>query len=237
MELPTGFPKHLHGPMAWDGSDFDQNPEAYTLTPTESDLLGIQGALTHFKDLRLPRGTIDQTNVPLPEDLVTKLRKINDTLNNGRGFQILRGIDPASYTEEEHVLIFAGMCAHVVTHRNWFVDHIRYERQDGVPGVNLRPPELPVVMDFHTDADAGAILALFMEKQSKAGGKQHLSSFWRIYNALAAEAPQVIRELASTWYWEMPDRENLSGDNLVLPRRPIIGQENGMMQINYGKAC
>lgn len=49
MSLPTGFPEQLKGPMAWDASDFVQNPEAYTLTLTESDLLGIRTAVNHFK--------------------------------------------------------------------------------------------------------------------------------------------------------------------------------------------
>jgi hypothetical protein len=125
--------------MAWDASDFDQNPEAYTLTLTKSDLLAIEKAVNHFKGklispsgflsaahscllgLGLPRGSVDRSNFPLPEDLTTKLRQINDTLNNGQGFQVVRGIDPTSYSEEEHILIFAGICAHVATHRNWFI--------------------------------------------------------------------------------------------------------------------
>ncbi|RSL60477.1 hypothetical protein CEP54_006710 [Fusarium duplospermum] len=236
MDLPAGFPEQLRGPMAWDASDLDQNPEAYTLTLTESDLLGIGNAVNYFKSLGLPRGSVDRSNFPLPENLTTKLRHINDTLNNGRGFQVVRGIEPASYSEEEHILVFAGICAHVATHRNWFIDHIRHERQDDMPSVNLRPPELPVSMDFHTDVDSGPILALFVEKKSKSGGNQHLSSFWTIYNSLARESPEVIRELASSWHWEKPDKENLEGPNIVMPSRPIIGKADGRMQINYAKA-
>ncbi|RSL74320.1 hypothetical protein CEP53_000412 [Fusarium sp. AF-6] len=236
MDLPAGFPEQLRGPMAWDASDFDQNPEAYTLTLTERDLLGIETAVRHFKGLGLPRGSVDRSNFPLPDTLTTKLRHVNDTLNNGRGFQVVRGINPTSYSEEEHILIFAGICAHVATHRNWFIDHIRHERQDDVPGVNLRPPELPVSMDFHTDVDSGPILALFVEKKPKSGGNQHLSSFWTIYNSLAKESPQVISELASSWHWEKPDKENLEGPNIVMPSRPIIGKADGKMQINYAKA-
>ncbi|KAJ4307515.1 hypothetical protein N0V84_012680, partial [Fusarium piperis] len=132
MDLPTGFPEQLKGPMAWDASDLDQNPEAYTLVLTEG--------------LGLPRGSVDRSNFPLPEDLITKLRQINDTLNNGLGFQVVRGIDPTSYSEEEHLVIFAGICSHVATRRNWFIDHLRHERKDDENGVNLRPPELPVSM-------------------------------------------------------------------------------------------
>ncbi|EEU37608.1 uncharacterized protein NECHADRAFT_53536 [Fusarium vanettenii 77-13-4] len=216
MSLPTGFPEQLKGPMAWDASDFVQNPEAYTLTLTESDLLGIRTAVNHFKGLGLPRGSVDRSNFPLPEALITKFRQINDTLNNGHGFQVVRGIDPTSYSEEEHILIFAGICAHVATHRNWFIGMF--------------------IKDFHTDVDSGPILALFMEKQSKYGGNQHLSSFWTIYNSLARESPEVIRELASNWHWEMPDKENLDGPNIVLPSRPIIGKADGRLQINFAKA-
>ncbi|KAJ4172579.1 hypothetical protein NW754_002781 [Fusarium falciforme] len=238
MDLPTGFPEQLRGPMAWDASDFSQNPAAYTLTLTESDLLAIEKAVNHFKGLGLPRGSVDRSNFPLPEDLTMKLRQINDTLNNGQGFQVVRGIDPTSYSEEEHILIFAGICAHVATHRNWFIGRCGW-RQLAPAGVASLHGMSRLEKAASTSTlmwTPGPILALFMEKKSKSGGNQHLSSFWTIYNSLARESPEVIRELASSWHWEMPDKENLGGPNIVLPSRPIIGKADGRMQINFAKA-
>ncbi|KAI8317305.1 hypothetical protein K4K59_008604 [Colletotrichum sp. SAR11_240] len=117
-----------------------------------------------------------------------------------------------------------------------FKDHIRHERKDESTDANLRPTELPVAMEFHTDADGGAILALFTEKTAKSGGEQYLSSFWRVYNSIAQENPDALSILAADWHWEKPDRGRINMDNVVLDQRAIIGQVNGRVQINYGRS-
>ena len=89
--------------------------------------------------------------------------------------------------------------------------------------------------DFHTDADAGNILAFFNEQDGLSGGKQCLSSAWYTYNVLADVHPQALRDLAEDWHWEKPNRQDSAKTN-VASRRAIIGQVDGKLELNFGRS-
>lgn len=232
--LPLGFPQRLEGPMAWDGKEFQDKPELYVEALSKQDISEIDQAIAHFKGLDIPRGFVSRETFPLSQAFSERLRKINNILNDGRGFHVLRGIVPSRYGEEDHVILFAGLASHVASNRASNIAHIVHDRKSEALGENLRPPELSVAMDFHTDADAGNILALFTERRAKSGGEQYLSSFWRVYNDLARDRPDVLHELAKDWHWEKPRGQQAAGLIDIL-RRAIIGESEGRLEINFGR--
>ena len=69
--------------------------------------------------LNLAPGFLNPTTFPLPQELHDRLRTITQDLYNGRGFAILRGLDPDDVTEEENVLIFGGVSSHVAAQRGF----------------------------------------------------------------------------------------------------------------------
>jgi len=230
-----GFPTKLDGPMTWTGTDYSLKPVSYINIITEDNIQDLKHAISHFKELGLPRGMISPETFPLARDFSTKLRGINDEVNNGRGFAVLRGLRPSDYSEEDVIILYAGITSHVASHRAGFMDHIRYEREDEKKGENLRPTELPVAMDFHTDADAGNILSMFTLSMSQSGGNQHLSSFWRVYNTMMERNPEAIEILAQEWHWEKPNRADSARTNNIM-HRPIVGHVEGKAQINFGSS-
>jgi hypothetical protein len=230
-----GFPTKLEGPMTWTGSDYRYKPELYVTTITQDNIQDIGNAISHFKELGLTRGKISPTTFPLQEAFSKELRGINDEVNNGRGFAVLRGLQPLDYSEEDVIILYAGLTSHVASHRAGFIDHIRYEREDEKKGENLRPTELPVAMNFHTDADAGNILSMFTLSMSQRGGNQHLSSFWRVYNTMMEDNPEAIETLAQEWHWEKPNRADSARTNNIM-HRPIVGHVDGKAQINFGSS-
>ncbi|KAI1327877.1 hypothetical protein F5Y16DRAFT_370578 [Xylariaceae sp. FL0255] len=233
--LPQGFPAKMEGPMAWDGPDYEDQPDLYTNVLSKDDLAEIHEAISHFKATGLSRGHINQQTFPLSERFSKRLNEVNSILNDGKGFHVIRGIDPNQFTEEEHVLLFAGMASHIADNRKAWIDHICNNKVVGPDEPPLRPTELAVPMDFHTDADAGNILALFTENKGKAGGYQYLSSFWSVYNTIMEEDPSVMACLAADWHWEKPDRGQEGRVNQVMDRRAIVGHVNGKPEINYGR--
>lgn len=86
--------------------------------------------------------------------------------------------------------------------------------------------------DFHTDADAGNILALFVEAMAASGGEQYLSSVWQVYNVLARD---VLADLARDWYWEKPNVE-LGGRAYQSFYRAVVGHVDGKVEVNFGRS-
>jgi hypothetical protein len=68
--------------------------------------------------LGLARGYVSPATFPLSEALATRLRAITDRVYNDYGFYRLRGLDPASNTETENVILYAGITSYVADKRS-----------------------------------------------------------------------------------------------------------------------
>lgn len=221
--------------MNWTGDQYKGKPELYASQLGQDDVEHIENSVLHFQALGIPRGLLSPDTFPLPDYLRRHLRGIKHEINSGRGFHVLRGLRPSDYTEEEIIILYAGLASHVASHRAACIDHIRHEKTDERRGAHLRPTELPVSMDFHTDADAGNILSMFTQNMGASGGNQHLSSFWRVYNTLMEEQPGALSRLAERWYWEKPNVAAGAGTSTTM-HRPIVAQVDGKAQINFGRS-
>ncbi|CAH0020748.1 unnamed protein product [Clonostachys rhizophaga] len=228
--LPSGFPDQLHGPAVWSEHVDEQD---YVCQLTQSDINSIESALQHFQGLGISPHKLDQQYFPLPPIVSSKLRYLSHEVHRGRGFSVLRGLDPKKYTEEENVIIYGGVSSYVGRDRAdmiWLFDRaggsLTEENQAKFP-----PNELTSSMDFHTDVDAGDILSLFTMRLSKSGGQQYLTSFWSVYNDLAQHNPEVLQVLASDWRYEMKKQEGVQVIN-----RPIIYCVDNKVQINFATA-
>ncbi|CAG9950293.1 unnamed protein product [Clonostachys rosea f. rosea IK726] len=89
--LPSGFPDQLYGPAVWSKHVDEQE---YVCQLTESDINSIESALQHFQ-------------------VSSKLRYLSHDVHSGRGFSVIRGLDPEKYTEEENVIIYGGVASYV----------------------------------------------------------------------------------------------------------------------------
>ncbi|KAE8443232.1 hypothetical protein EG329_002100 [Mollisiaceae sp. DMI_Dod_QoI] len=239
--VPTGFPANLHGPLAWDGETYQNHAEKYVILLSEEEIESVDKALRHFQSLKLAPGHLTAETFPLPTTLSTKLTEISNELYNGRGFSVVRGLDPRKYTPEENVIVFAGVASHVAPERSTdqnglTLSHIRNAQTDRPVGQDLdlgklRPSKRSEAMDFHTDTAAGDILAMYVKGlHDHTGGKQYLSSFWQTYNLLSAEAPHVLHTLASAFPWE--DADPVTREPRV-DYRPLIFSIDGTVQIQY----
>ena len=64
-------------------------------------------------------------NFPLSKSLGERLRGVSESLHNGRGFAVLRGLDPARYSDRENVALFVGLSGHVGDKRGFKLSKCR----------------------------------------------------------------------------------------------------------------
>jgi len=230
--VPPGFPAALSGLMVWDKTTFDKAQD-YVLEFSEEEISEIERALKLFKESKVSAHHINKDNFPLSDRFSLKLGSAGTIVHNGRGFIILRGLNPTDYTEEENVLIYGGLSSHMCEERADMI-HIR-DRARGVQSsetaARFPPNEVTTAMDFHTDVDAGDVLSLYTIGLSRSGGRQFLSSFWTVYNQLASEHPDVLATLTGDWRYEMPTM----GEPEVI-ERPVVTCVDGNVQINFATA-
>jgi hypothetical protein len=160
-------------------------------------------------------GHISPSTFPLPE-LSPHLRALSTTLHSGRGFFVLRGLQPGSYPIHDNIAIYAGIASHIAPIRgrqdtkilpiisdqpgkrqSSMVNHIKDLSATSEAGNIGAPAYTTDKQVFHTDA--GDIVSLFCLNTADQGGESHLSSTWKVYNELAATRPDIIKTLSEDW--------------------------------------
>jgi hypothetical protein len=133
-EVPVGWPKTLNGPLVWKGSDFlDENE--YIVRLTENEKAEVLEALNYFKGTWLHQNScrlrkllisstaqglegneVDRDSFPLPT-LEQRLEKVRDDIYEGRGFSIIRGLEPNNFSVEDFTVIYLGITSYIAERR------------------------------------------------------------------------------------------------------------------------
>lgn len=145
--LPKGFPAKLDTKLAWVGSDFkDSETYFYQLTQADlaeisqaithfkstSSINLVTSALIHFHlffhfmfpstnthfnlGLGLDGEHVSRDTFPLPQ-LGAKLDELSTEVHKGRGFCLVRGVNPADYSVEDLTLVYLGVQTHIADQR------------------------------------------------------------------------------------------------------------------------
>lgn len=60
-------------------------------------------------ELGLPPNMLEPDLFPLPTELKHRLRTISHNLHKGVGLAVVRGLDPKRYSDEDNLIIYAGI--------------------------------------------------------------------------------------------------------------------------------
>ena len=128
--IPEGWPQALPELMAWSGSQFTDESE-YIHTLSESDVKEVESALLSFKGtflnpplswrpgcglhqtaLGLDGDCVSRDNFPLPT-LGSRLDRIRRDVHQGKGFGVIRGLDPQKYSVEDLTVLYLGIQSYI----------------------------------------------------------------------------------------------------------------------------
>ncbi|KAF5648097.1 Clavaminate synthase [Fusarium sp. NRRL 52700] len=229
----SGWPRHLNHPLAWHGNDFTTEDQ-YIYLFSSSDKSEIQSALDHFKSLELDGSDITEQNFPLP-NLGERLHALSEGLHHGKGFFMLRGLDPTTFSVEDNALLYLGLSSYIAPTRgkqdeegNMFL-HIREAKEMAAPQTERPARDSNTRLAYHTDQFPD-ILALYCRGRAETGGNHNIASSYAIYNELLITRPDVLETLASPdWYFD-------SRSLFVHPeRRPLLFNYQGHIILNFGR--
>lgn len=226
--LPNGFPRALDTESAWVGLDMTRNADDFILKLTSSDIAELETALAFFKGLALGGDHVTRENFPLPA-LAERLAQVSRDIHSGRGFALVRGLDPKKYPVEDLTLLFLGIQSHIADTQgrqdkkgNMLV-HIVADSSTEQKAQHHRHSTAAIT--FHTE-EAGHLVSWQTRNTAASGGKCIIASGHTIYNVLAATRPDMIRLLArSDWPFAFPR----------FHCRPILFHHDGNVIINFGR--
>jgi hypothetical protein len=69
-------------------------------------------AVDSFLDLKIDLSQVDRTTFPL-QQFGDTLQTLSLDVHKGRGFFVLRGLNPSNFTREENVLLYLGISSYI----------------------------------------------------------------------------------------------------------------------------
>ncbi|KAL1836996.1 hypothetical protein VTJ49DRAFT_4399 [Mycothermus thermophilus] len=199
--VPEGWPAQVEGARAWSGSDFASENE-YIVYLSSEDIAEIEAGLAHFKALpgNLGPEDVNKDTFPLP-NLKERLTEVSEIIHNGRGFVVLRGLQPEKYSNLDNILLYLGVTSYIAETRGMqdfdgrMILHIQAVVEDTKKdGKQPNSPYVTRAQPFH--ADLCDILTMYALNTAAVGGESYLASGAKIYNELARTRPDIIEVLA-----------------------------------------
>ncbi|KAK4442342.1 hypothetical protein QBC34DRAFT_454976 [Podospora aff. communis PSN243] len=196
-EVPAGWPTKLEGPLLWSSDSFQDESE-YVYTLTDADKTELLAALKTFKAHGLAPTKVTKEMFPLP-NLGKHLLAMCDDIYIGKGFGIVRGLDPEDYTLMDLTSIYLGISSYIAEtrgkqdQRGSMLIHVIKRNGDASDAFDA---EYGSDKPFHTDTVTDT-LCLFAQSLAAAGGRSILASAYTVYNELAATRPDLIHTLAA----------------------------------------
>ncbi|KAI9672462.1 MAG: hypothetical protein M1817_003228 [Caeruleum heppii] len=239
--LPKGWPAAVTGPLVWTAADFQQNPEPYVHQLKDEEQTEIKSALQYFRGLRLSVAKVSRETFPL-EKLSILLDELSTELHSGRGFFVLRGLNPLKFTPKDNVIVYLGLSSYVGERRGRqnvegkMITHVVETSFANIPDQLRSDLYTRKGQAFHSDTGCD-ILAFYCLEHAARGGSNKIASSWTIYNEMAATRPDLISALArDDWAFDTQGHQppyftraplHYTDGKIILnfSRRPIIGAD------------
>jgi len=232
----SNLPEIIKKPSAWIGREMALQAEKWIMTLSSDEISELEKAAEKFKTAGKDLALIEKTNFPLPL-LEPRLTTLQDTLINGIGFEVIRGLPVEKYSNEFSATIFCGIGAHLGKARSQnsmghMLGHVRNIGADA-NDPNARIYQTSERQTFHTDSSD--VVALLCLKTAKEGGKSLLVSTETIYNEMMRSRPGLVPflfdKIATDRRGEVPEGEKPYFEIPVLSW--YQGKLTGMYQRQY----
>jgi alpha-ketoglutarate-dependent taurine dioxygenase len=191
----------IDAPSAWRRSDL--RVEDYRVALSAACLDEIRRAADELRRFPLPTILRQPAEFDLPRCRAA-MKEVRRILDSGVRFAIVERLPLEEIGAAAAIAVYwllSSMIARPVAQS--LAGQMIYDVLDtgraALPGSGVRPDQTNIELKFHTDNSYNRtppeIVALLCLRQAKAGGHSRVASFHTLYNALAAQHPEVVPRL------------------------------------------
>lgn len=185
-------PGNLDIPSAWRGEEIGADPDRWLTLLGAADIAELENAARSYLATHDEIAEMTRESFPLPRFGV-HLEKLRNKLINGIGFELIRGLPVANYSQKFAATIFCGVGAHLGSARSQnaaghILGHVRDIGADA-NNPNTRIYQTSERQTFHTDSSD--VVGLLCIREAMEGGKSLLASTTAIYNEMLRTHPDL----------------------------------------------
>lgn len=187
----SGFPRHpLASASAWYGRDLRGDPD-WRETLSDKQLTEIRRAIDNAKATGKAREQLTARDFPL-STLRPAIERWRETLQQGRGFLLLRGIPVADWGEADCELFFWCLGWHlgVPGAQNRFGELLGHVCDTGADPADASVREYRTRVDINFHCDAADVVGLLCLRTAKSGGASRIASSVTLFNELLKRQPE-----------------------------------------------
>ena len=214
----------ITGPAVWLGDEL-QDSDEWIVRLSETDLDEIDRGLAGVAGT--PAERIAKGDVALP-GLRDRLRDVADTLQDGRGFVLLRGLPvPDRVSDEQAAKVFCAIGHYLGTpvsqsRQGELIGHLQ---NLGQPGAFQRRFATSEATAFHSDRTD--IVGLMCLRPARFGGESLLVSTMTLYNIVVQEHPEYLPILYKQFAKDLMDEQRPGEPGWE--RLPLFCYESGYL--------
>ncbi|HAT34718.1 MAG TPA: hypothetical protein DCS82_03305, partial [Rhodospirillaceae bacterium] len=222
---------------AWKGPEMAKRDD--WIEPLNSaEIDEIHGAVEHAKKADVQLYNFSKDSFPLPTLGPRIANIIDQEVENGRGFSVLRGVPVKEYEHDYDTLkvLYWGLAQHIGTpiSQNARGDLICEVTDKGLDNTkaNARGYISNSATSWH--CDSCDVVALFCVHPARKGGESQLASSITIFNTILEEKPEFLPPLFGGFHYDLWG-EGSTADlyELTHNRIPVFSYHEGRMSCRY----
>ena len=188
----------ITGPSAWKAADYAVET-SWVHHFTDAEIAEIEAALAAVSAAGLTYPRFTAADFPLPT-MAGMLGDLAETLENGRGFALLRGLPIDRYSDDDINIIYYGLGLNLgqPVGQNPKGDLLGQVMNVGdLNDKNTRVYQTNLYLPYHTDPSD--VVGLLCVRKAKSGGLSSLVSVPSVYNALLERYPEYLGLFYKQW--------------------------------------
>lgn len=222
----------VRGARVWRGPALAARPHEWTHHLDDVELTELDAAVARTEASDQAITTIRAEHFPLPR-LGATLTDIQSSLQDGRGFTLLRGVPVSRYTPRQAAIAFFGIGAHLgeavsQNARGHALGHV-YDLGFDPALPTARGYQSSRKLNFHTDPTD--VVGLMCLRTAKRGGASRIVSSASVFNEMLARSPDLVEVLTRPIYRDR--RGEIPEGRDPWYRLPVFNFRAGRLLVNY----
>ncbi|KAK4933267.1 hypothetical protein LTR66_015912, partial [Elasticomyces elasticus] len=199
----SSFPKYIEGTTVWQPTTYQHSPEKWVHQFTTAELNELSLTAVAFLSSSAPLTGITKSDFSLPT-LAPILASIKDTLLNGPGFVLFKGIPVEQWGNHKSAVAYLILSSHLgypvsQNGRGHILGHVKDLGEDSTQIDKVRIYRTNARQFFH--ADDADLVGLLCIARAHSGGESDVASVHEVWNILQAERPDIAELLTQDiWY-------------------------------------
>ena len=224
-------------PASWRGDRW-ATETGWIETLKANDLAEIGEALVGARNQNVSLADMSRQTFPLPT-LAARLERLRRDVEDGRGFCLIRGLDPGVFDPGSLRIAYLGIMAYfgVPISQNNQGDLVAEVKDYGEVPPGTHPYKVGIRLhrtsrEIGPHCDSSDLVALLCVRPARRGGESYVSSALGVYDHMRAFEPDSLRLLMAGFPFDLVGKGH-KGDAVTRDTVPVYSWADGKLSCRF----